>query len=80
MKILNCPFCGEKPWFEGDASEWKDESRYVELSLTCCSTMTETIGWMRARDMSISERTKELTQRLTERWNKRFDNEDSSSV
>ena len=70
-----CPFCGSDPSFTGDASVWRDDSRYVELSLECCSSMTEAIGWWRARDMSTAERDAELRQRLTERWNTRHEPE-----
>ena len=69
--ILACPFCGEQPWFTGDAGHWKDENRYVELDLECCATMNEFIGWQRAREMTVAERTDELKSRLIERWNKR---------
>lgn len=66
-----CPFCGNEPSFSGDASEWKDESRYVELSLGCCVSMTEQIGWRRARDMTHEAKTAELRSRLQLRWNTR---------
>lgn len=72
-KLHPCPFCGSDPWFEGDAGEWKDESRYVELSLKCCATMTEIIGWMRARDMTVDQRDAELRERLAKAWNTRHD-------
>lgn len=68
-----CPFCGSNPNFTGDASVWKDDSRYVELSLECCSSMTEAIGWRRARDMTVEARTTELKTSLTNRWNTRHD-------
>jgi hypothetical protein len=68
---LPCPFCGGTPDFEGNAADWKDESRYVELSITCCATMTEAIGWRRARDMTVEARTAELQAKLTEAWNRR---------
>ena len=70
--LLPCPFCGGLPYFEGDAKDWKDDHRYVELSLTCCVTMCETIGWKRARDMTIEARNKELQIRLTDKWNTRY--------
>lgn len=68
---LPCPFCGSEPHFEGDVSDWKDDSRYVELTLTCCATMREAIGWRKARDMSVGERYQELRIKLTEVWNRR---------
>lgn len=68
-----CPFCGGTPFFEGDAAEWKDDSRYVELSLSCCATMTEQIGWRRARDMTVEQRKAELEATLIERWNTRIE-------
>jgi hypothetical protein len=66
-----CPFCGNEPSFSGNASEWKDESRYVELSLGCCVSMTEQIGWRRARDMTHEAKTAELRSRLRSKWNTR---------
>lgn len=72
--ILPCPFCGGQPWFSGDAARWKDENRYVELNLECCAIMNQTIGWQRAREMTVAERTNELKIRLIEIWNKRDNN------
>jgi hypothetical protein len=66
-----CPFCGNEPSFSGNASDWKDESRYVELSLGCCVSMTEQIGWRRARDMTHEAKTAELQNRLRLKWNTR---------
>ena len=66
-----CPFCGEQPWFAGDTAEWKDEGRYVELSLRCCVRMSEAIGWRLGRDMTVEERTAQLKASLTKRWNTR---------
>lgn len=76
MELKPCPFCGGTPYFEGDTNEWQDGSRYVELSLTCCATMTESIGWRKARDMTIEERSAELRAKLTSNWNTRYDKED----
>jgi len=70
-ELKPCPFCGGQPHFEGDASKWRDESRYVELSLVCCATMNESIGWRRARDMQPQERDQELRDRLATAWNRR---------
>lgn len=76
MEVLKeCPFCGGEPWFKGSAADWKDDRRYVELSLICCVQMTETIGWMRARDMLVRERDKELRERLSLKWNTRYTKE-----
>ena len=66
-----CPFCGNEPSFSGNASEWKDDYRYVELSLGCCVSMTEQIGWRRAREMTNEAKTEELRSRLQLRWNTR---------
>jgi len=33
--------------------------------------MTETIGWRKARDMSVSERESEMKKELKSRWNQR---------
>jgi hypothetical protein len=66
-----CPFCGGDPYFEGDTGDWKDDCRYVQLSLTCCATMTEGIGWRKARDMTVPARDAELRETLTARWNTR---------
>lgn len=74
--LLPCPFCGQSPQFEGDPGEWKDDSRYVELSIACCVTMTETIGWRRAREMSVKERDAVLRGQLTARWNARTNDQD----
>ena len=70
-QLLPCPFCGGTPHFDGNAADWQDESRYVELSLKCCATMTEAIGWRRARDMTVEARTAELQTKLTDCWNTR---------
>jgi len=66
-----CPFCGNTPSFSGDVTEWKDDARYVELSLGCCVSMTEAIGWRRAGAMTPEARTAELRSRLHSRWNTR---------
>jgi hypothetical protein len=68
---LPCPFCGDQPWFEGDANQWRDDRRYVELSLTCCATMTENIAWRNARDMTAKEKESELKRQLITNWNNR---------
>ena len=68
---LPCPFCGEEPHFEGDPNYWGDEGYYVEMSLTCCSTMNEAIGWKRGREMTSAARAAELKAKLTEAWDKR---------
>ena len=52
---------------------WRDDNRYVELSLTCCATMTEAIGWRRARELTVEASTAELKASLASRWNKRAD-------
>lgn len=69
--LVPCPFCGSDPWFEGSASEWKDDHRYVELTLKCCASMTEAIGWRKARDMTVEARESELKAQLTASWNTR---------
>ena len=61
----------ERACFSGDASEWRDESRYVELSLGCCVSMTEQIGWRRAQYMTHEAKTAELCSRLRSKWNTR---------
>ena len=67
-----CPFCGGgQPVFEGDAAEWKDDRRYVQLSLTCCATMIEGMGWKQARELTVSERETVLHKALADRWNVR---------
>jgi len=76
-ELKPCPFCGDTPSFTGDAGKWRDESRYVELSIECCVTMTEAIGWRKARDMTVNERTEELQTKLSERWNNRYIGETS---
>ena len=69
--LETCPFCGNEPRFSGNASIWQDEARYVELSLGCCVSMTEQIGWRRARDMTHEAKTAELQNRLRLKWNAR---------
>ena len=66
-----CPFCGGEPWFEGDAGEWQDDSRYVSMHLVCCVRMTKAIGWKRARDMQPAEREAELKAALVKAWDDR---------
>jgi hypothetical protein len=72
-ELEKCPHCGESPSFEGSASNWKDDNRYVELSLTCCATMTEAMGWRQARELTVAQRTEFLKERLTKRWNTRVE-------
>lgn len=69
--LIGCPFCGDIPYFTGDGDNWQDENRYVEMGLSCCISMTESIGWRKARDMTTKERQDQLSQRLLERWNER---------
>jgi hypothetical protein len=69
---MPCPFCGDTPWFEGDGSDWKDDRRYVQMYLSCCSSMSSVIAWSKAREMTAEERTKEMKESLTRRWNKRY--------
>lgn len=71
LALEACPFCGNEPSFSGNASEWKDDYRYVELSLGCCVLMTEQIGWRQAREMTHEAKTTELRNRLQLRWNTR---------
>jgi len=66
-----CPFCGDEPWFEGDASVWKDDRRYVEMSLGCCARITDMLGWKLARDMTHEARTERLKVKLSDAWNRR---------
>lgn len=69
--LKDCPFCGGTPYFFGDASEWHDDHRYVQLTLKCCVEMTEAIGWRQARDMQPEARTAELQAKLTQQCNTR---------
>lgn len=69
--FLSCPFCGSAPWNEGDAAQWKDDNRYVQMKLVCCVTMSSAIGWKRARDMTVEQRAKEMKEALLNRWNTR---------
>lgn len=71
-ELLNCPFCGDTPWFEGDGKNWVDDRRCVQMHLRCCITMSASIGWMRARDMTERSRTQEMQSALINRWNTRF--------
>jgi hypothetical protein len=71
--IKTCPFCGDTPWFEGDAADWQDDCRYVQLTLKCCVTMTAAIGWKRAREITVEARTTEMQSNLIDRWNARYD-------
>lgn len=71
QELEPCPFCGNKPHFFGDVTDWKDDHRYVELSLGCCAMMTEGIGWRKARDMTVEARNTDLRDRLSANWNRR---------
>lgn len=73
--LKDCPFCGCTPYFSGDVSDWQDDGRYIQLTIGCCVSMTESIIWRKARDMSPAAIDKELRERLTERWNTRFTDE-----
>lgn len=73
--IKPCPFCLGDPHFNGDGDNWQDESRYVEMSLVCCVTMPQAIGWLRAREMTKKQREDELKKRLTDAWNHRASSE-----
>lgn len=70
--LEGCPFCGETPCWEGDGANWKDEKRYVQMKLMCCVTMSCSISWMVAREMLVEDRTKEMKNSLTKRWNTRY--------
>ncbi|WP_043004925.1 hypothetical protein [Comamonas testosteroni] len=67
--LLPCPFCNGQPSFS--AAEWKDENRYVGMSLECCATISKGIGWRMARDMTADQHTVELQRKLAESWNNR---------
>ena len=70
-ELKPCPFCGSAPVFTGNVLDWKDDCRYVELTIECCASITRGIGWKKARDMSIPEREAALRSELTEAWNLR---------
>lgn len=70
MELLPCPFCGGTPSYK--RAEWKDDSRYVQAELNCCVTMTDGIGWRRARDMTEKQQNEMLLKDLSETWNKRY--------
>lgn len=72
VQLKGCAHCGSTPVYEGDPADWHDDSRYVQLSLVCCVTMVETIGWRQARDMSVNERRALMESRLAARWNTRW--------
>lgn len=72
-KLKPCPHCGSDAHYRGDPGQWMDDSRYVQLELGCCAIITETIGWRRARDMTVQEREIELKNRLSDIWNKRHE-------
>lgn len=71
---LPCPFCGHEPSFEGNGSCWKDENRYVEMSLQChnCDTVQSAqVGWARAQKMTPEEIEAVLRDTLIAKWNRR---------
>ena len=72
-RIKTCPFCGYLPHFTGDGDNWKDDGRYVEMSITCCATMTKALGWrfVKENKMQVKDIEDYLEARLIEDWNKR---------
>lgn len=62
-----CPFCGNEP--ELTNWEWRDDRRYVASDIKCCCTMTVSIGWPKARDMTDREIREELYRKAIESWN-----------
>jgi hypothetical protein len=71
-EFKDCPFCGGKPYFDGCVDDRRDEGRYVQLSLVCCVTMTEAIGWKKAISMTTKEKETTLREKLISQWNTRF--------
>lgn len=70
QELKPCPFCGDHPSVEYNG--WQDENRYVEMQLKCCVTMSDSIGWWKARDMQEAQRREELWKSLAEKWNTRY--------
>lgn len=68
--LLPCPFCGEVPSFT--TPEKKDERRYVEMKLECCSIkMAAALGWNQYKELSDTQITTRLHDELLQNWNKR---------
>lgn len=64
-----CPFCGAQPVFT--EAEWMEDGRYVGMTLECCVSMHEGVGWMMARAMTPVQRKTRLEERLAAKWNDR---------
>lgn len=73
IELMPCPFCNEDNTLFSEA-EHKDERRYVEMVLECCSCeiqMAERLGFSRHRHLNDAEITRHLKAELVRRWNTR---------
>lgn len=71
LEPVACPFCGNYPWFDGDADHFDADHYYVDMNLTCCVTMNERMGWREANCTPVKDRQERLKAALVEKWNKR---------
>lgn len=70
-----CPFCGGDCAYVDGEYEWKDDNRYIELTLeTSCDidlTLRATVNYMQAKGMTKEEKQRVLVDQLSEQWNTR---------
>lgn len=69
QKLEGCPHCGGTPSFS--RWEWRDERRYIGMAPECCTVLSASIGWQRARDMPDKEKESALREILVREWNTR---------
>lgn len=67
--LLPCPFCSDTPTYS-DVQE-KDDRRYMQMSLMCCISMSESIGYGQFKNMSDVAIESELKNALLTAWNTR---------
>lgn len=71
-----CPFCGGLPYFS-KVSE-VDDCMFMEL--TCCTTMSKSVGWGKYRNMSEEEIHAHLKAQLVAEWNTRYASEELAAT
>lgn len=69
-KLLSCPFCDEEPSFTD--VELKDERRYAEKLLRCCSIeMSATLSFGQYKGLTDAQIDHQLRSELVKNWNTR---------
>jgi hypothetical protein len=69
VKLSKCPFCGDVPSFS--SSEFKDDNRYVEMTLECCIRMSASIPYGQFKSMTSEQIDLDLRNELVAKWEDR---------